>query len=143
MSKKNIIDHLQQYLLGLDNGFSFVAGQKKIFFDGRQIYIDLVFYNYILKCFVLIDLKYDDLTRQDLEQMQVNVNYYSRELMNEGDNPPIGIVFCTNKNDVIVKYIFAEDNNQILVSKYMTYIPSEEEFKRKLRLDEYKKKDER
>ncbi len=136
-----IIDHLQKFLLELGRGFSFVARQKKISFDGRHFYIDLVFYNYILKCFVLIDLKLGDLTHQDLWQMQMYVNYYTRELMNEGDNPPIGIVLCADKSDAIVKYTLSENDTQIFASKYMTYIPSEEEFKRELRLDSYKRKD--
>ena len=136
-----IIDHLQKFLLELGRGFSFVARQKKISFDGRHFYIDLVFYNYILKCFVLIDLKLGDLTHQDLGQMQMYVNYYTRELMNEGDNPPIGIVLCADKSNAIVKYTLSENDTQIFASKYMTYIPSEEEFKRELRLDDYKKKD--
>ncbi len=133
-----LIDHLQNFLLELGRGFSFVARQKMISFDGRQFYIDLVFYNYILKCFVLIDLKLGDLTHQDLGQMQMYVNYYTRELMNEGDNPPIGIVLCADKSDAIVKYTLPEDNKQIFASKYMTYIPSEEEFKKELCLDEYR-----
>ena len=87
-----LITHLQRFLLELGRGFSFVARQKRITFDGRHFRIDLVFYNYILKCFVLIDLKVGDLTHQDLGQMQMYVHYYERELMNEGDNPPIGIV---------------------------------------------------
>ena len=83
-----LIDHLQKFLLELGRGFSFVARQKRFTFDGRHFCIDLVFYNYILKCFVLIDLKLGDLTHQDLGQMQMYVNYYTREMMNEGDNPP-------------------------------------------------------
>ena len=139
MKRNEIKKHLQDYLLGLDRGFSFVSASKRILFDGNQFYIDLVFYNYILKCFVLIDLKLGDLTHQDLGQMQMYVNYYTRELMNEGDNPPIGIVLCADKSDAIVKYTLPEDNKQIFASRYMTYIPSEEEFKRELRLEEYKK----
>ena len=100
-------------------------------------YIDLVFYNYILKCFVLIDLKLGDLTHQDLGQMQMYVNYYTRELMNDGDNPPIGIVLCADKSDSIVKYTLPENNTQIFASKYMTCIPSEEEFKQEIRLDDF------
>lgn len=132
-----LIDHLQKFLLELGRGFSFVARQKKISFDGRQFYIDLVFYNYILKCFVLIDLKLGDLTHQDLGQMQMYVNYYTRELMNDGDNPPIGIVLCADKSDSIVKYTLPENNTQIFASKYMTCIPSEEEFKQEIRLDDF------
>ena len=136
-----LINHLQNFLLELGRGFSFVARQKMISFDGRQFYIDLVFYNYILKCFVLIDLKLGDLTHQDLGQMQMYVNYYTRELMNEGDNPPIGIVLCADKSDAIVKYTLPEDNKQIFASRYMSYIPSEEEFKRELSLENYQKEE--
>ncbi|MBK5245370.1 MAG: DUF1016 family protein [Eubacteriaceae bacterium] len=134
-----LIDHLQKFLLELGRGFSFVARQKKITFDGRHFYIDLIFYNYILKCFVLIDLKLGDLVHQDLGQMQMYVNYYTRELMNEGDNPPIGIVLCANKSEAVVKYTLPEDNTQIFVSKYMTYLPTEEELKRELNLEEFVK----
>lgn len=98
-----------------------------------------MFYNYILKCFVLIDLKIGDLSHQDLGQMQMYVNYYTREMMNEGDNPPIGIVLCADKSDAIVKYTLPEDNNQIFASKYKLYMPTEEEFKKELKLDDYKK----
>lgn len=113
-----IINHLQKFLLELGRGFSFVARQQKITFDGRHFFIDLVFYNYILKCFVIIDLKLGDLTHQDLGQMQMYVNYYTRELMNEGDNPPIGIVLCADKSEQVVKYTLPEDNSQIFASKY-------------------------
>lgn len=136
-----LIDHLQKFLLELDRGFSFVSRQKHIVFDDRHFYIDLVFYNYILKCFVLIDLKIGDLSHQDLGQMQMYVNYYTREMMNEGDNPPIGIVLCADKSDAIVKYTLPEDNNQIFASKYKLYMPTEEEFKKELNLDDYKKLD--
>ena len=134
-----LIDHLQQFLLELGRGFSFVARQKRFTLDGQNFYIDLVFYNYILKCFVLIDLKMDQLTHQDIGQMQMYVNYYTRELMSEGDNPPIGIVLCADKSDAIVKYTLPENNNQILASKYFTYLPTEEELKRELRLDDFQK----
>ena len=134
-----LIDHLQQFLLELGRGFSFVARQKRFTLDGQNFYIDLVFYNYILKCFVLIDLKIDQLTHQDIGQMQMYVNYYTRELMNEGDNPPIGIVLCADKSDAIVKYTLPENNNQIFASKYFTYLPTEDELKRELRLDDFQK----
>ncbi len=134
-----LINHLQKFLLELGRGFSFVARQKHFAIDGRHFYIDLVFYNYILKCFVLIDLKTEDLTHQDIGQMQMYVNYYTRELMNEGDNPPIGILLCADKSDTLVKYTLPEDNNQIYASKYMTYLPSEEELKRELNLNEFEK----
>ena len=134
-----LLDHLQEFLLELGRGFSFVARQKRFTVDGQDFFIDLVFYNYILKCFVLFDLKTGTLTHQDLGQMQMYVNYYTRELMNEGDKPPIGIVLCAEKNDAVVKYTLPENNDQIFASKYYTYLPTEEELKRELRLDEFRK----
>lgn len=131
-----LIDQLQKFLLELGRGFCFEARQKHIVFDNEHFYIDLVFYNYILKCHVLFDLKIGKLLHQDLGQMQMYVNYYTRELMNEGDNPPIGIVLCADKSDSVVKYTLPEDNTQIFASKYMTYLPTEEELKRELKLDE-------
>ena len=136
-----LIDHLQQFLLELGRGFSFVARQKRFTLDDQNFYIDLVFYNYILKCFVLIDLKMGQLTHQDIGQMQMYVNYYTRELMNEGDNPPIGIVLCADKSDAVVRYTLPENNSQIFASKYFTYLPTEEELKRELRLDEFRELD--
>ena len=127
-----LITHLQKFLLELGRGFSFVARQKRITFDGRHFRIDLVFYNYILKCFVLIDLKVGDLTHQDLGQMQMYVHYYERELMNEGDNPPIGIVLCADKSESVVKYTLPENETQIFASNYKLYLPSEEELLREL-----------
>ena len=85
-----------------------------------------------MHCFVLIDLKTGDLTHQDLGQMQMYVNYFTRELMNEGDNPPIGIILCADKSDTLVKYTLPEGNNQIFASKYMTYMPTEEELKNEI-----------
>ena len=128
-----LITHLQKFLLELGRGFSFVARQRRITFDGRHFRIDLVFFNYILKCFVLIDLKVGDLTHQDLGQMQMYVHYYERELMNEGDNPPIGIVLCADKSESVVKYTLPENETQIFASKYKLYLPSEEELLRELK----------
>ncbi|MDR1931915.1 MAG: PDDEXK nuclease domain-containing protein [Spirochaetales bacterium] len=127
-----LITHLQKFLLELGRGFTFEARQKRISFDDEHFYIDLVFYNYILKCFVLIDLKTGKLTHQDLGQMQMYVHYYTRELMNEGDNPPIGIVLCADKNESVVKYTLPEDDKQVFTSKYKLYLPTEEELKREL-----------
>lgn len=124
-----LISKLQHFLLEMGKGFSFVARQKRISLDNQHFYIDLVFYNYLARCFVLIDLKTDRLSHADLGQMQMYVNYYTRELMNSGDNPPVGIVLCADKNDAVVKYTLSEDNNQIFASQYMTYLPSEEELK--------------
>jgi len=136
-----LIDHLQKFLLELGRGFSFVARQKHINFDGRHFYIDLVFYNYILKCFVLVDLKVDDLTHQDLGQMQMYVNYYTREMMNEGDNPPIGILLCADKSDTLVRYTLPEDNQQIFAAKYLPYMPTESELRKELCLDDFEKRE--
>lgn len=136
-----LIDHLQKFLLELGRGFSFVARQKHFNIDGRHFYIDLVFYNYILKCFVLIDLKTGDLSHQDIGQMQMYVNYYTRKMMNEGDNPPIGLLLCAKKSDTLVKMTLPEDNNQIYAAKYLDYLPTEEELKRELNLDEFEQLD--
>lgn len=125
--EQGLIDHLQKFLLELGKGYSFVARQKHISFDGRHFYIDLVFYNYILNCFVLIDIKKGDLTHQDLGQMQMYVNYFTRELMNENDNPPIGIILSSDKSETLVRYTLPEGNSQIFTSKYKLYIPTEEE----------------
>ena len=127
-----LITHLQKFLLELGRGFSFVARQKRITFDGRHFWIDLVFYNYILKCFVLIDLKIGDLSHQDLGQMQMYVHYYEREMMNEGDNPPIGIVLCADKSEAVVRYTLPENETQVFASKYKLYLPSEEELMKEL-----------
>ncbi|MDE7094960.1 MAG: PDDEXK nuclease domain-containing protein, partial [Anaeroplasmataceae bacterium] len=127
-----LMDHLQKFLLELGRGFSFVGRQYRISFDTQHFYIDLVFYNYILKCFVLIDLKTSKLTHQDIGQMQMYVNYFTREMMNEGDNPPIGILLCADKNDSVVRYTLSEYNKQIFTSKYRTYLPSEEEFQKEI-----------
>lgn len=125
-----LISKLQLFLLEMGKGFSFVARQKRISFDNKHFYIDLVFYNYLARCFDLIDLKTDELTHQDLGQMQMYVNYYTREMMNPDDNPPIGIVLCADKNDTVVKYTLPENNSQIFASKYMTYLPTEEELRK-------------
>lgn len=134
-----LIDHLQKFLLELGRGYSFVARQKHFNVDGRHFYIDLVFYNYILKCFVLIDLKIGDLTHQDLGQMQMYVNYYTRRMMNEGDNPPIGIVLCADKSDTLIEFTLPEDNRQIFAAKYLPYMPTKEELRRELNLEEFEK----
>ena len=112
-----------------------MARQKRITFDGRHFFIDLVFYNYILKFFVLIDFKIGDLTPQDLGQIQMYVNYYTREMKNEANNPPIGIVLCADKSDSVVRYTLPEENNQIFASKYKLYLPTEEELKRELEIE--------
>ena len=127
-----LITHLNEFLLELGNGFAFVARQRRFDMDGRNFYVDLVLYNYKLKCFVLIDLKRGDLTHQDIGQMQMYVNYYTRELMEPGDNPPIGIVLCANKSDTLVRYTLPLDNKQIYASKYMLYLPKEDDLQNEM-----------
>jgi predicted nuclease of restriction endonuclease-like (RecB) superfamily len=131
-----LITHIQKFLLELGRGFTYESRQKRISFDGEHFYIDLVFYNYILKCFVLIDLKAGKLTHQDIGQMQMYVNYYTRELMNEGDNPPIGIILCADKSESVVRFTLPEDNRQIYTSKYKLYLPTEEELLRELEAEQ-------
>ena len=134
--EQGIIEHLKDFLLELGRGFSFVARQKHIEIDGDHFYIDLVFYNYILKCFVLIDLKLGKAKHQDMGQMQMYVNYCRETMKNEGDNDPIGIVLCAEKNDTVIKYTLGDETQtHIYASKYLPYLPTEEELRQELRLD--------
>ena len=127
--EQKIIDKLEHFLLELGNGFTFVARQKRISFDDKHFRIDLVFYNRILKCFVLIDLKIGEIKHQDLGQMQMYVNYYDREIRLKDENKTIGIVLCQNKSEAVVEYTLPENNEQIFASKYKTVLPSKEELK--------------
>jgi len=124
-----LLTHLQSFLLELGRGFSFVARQKRITLGTDHFYLDLVFYNYLLKCFVIIDLKMEKLTHQDIGQMQMYVNYYEKELTPTGDNPPVGIILCSDKNDAVVKYTLNDENKKIFASKYRFQLPTEEELK--------------
>ena len=125
--EEEIINKLEHFLLELGHGFTFVARQKRITFDDKHFRIDLVFYNRILKSFVLIDLKIGELKHQDLGQMQMYVNYYDREMRLEDENKTIGIVLCQNKSDLIVEYTLPKNNEQIFASKYKTVLPSRED----------------
>lgn len=127
--EQELIDKLEHFLLELGNGFTFVARQKRISFDDKHFRIDLVFYNRILKCFVLIDLKIGEIKHQDLGQMQMYVNYYDREIRLEDENKTIGIVLCKDKSKSVVEYTLPENNEQIFASKYQTVLPSKEELK--------------
>jgi len=127
--EEEIINKLEHFLLELGHGFTFVARQKRITFDDKHFRIDLVFYNRILRCFVLIDLKIGELRHQDLGQMQMYVNYYDREMRLEDENKTIGIVLCQNKSESVVKYTLPENNEQIFASKYKTVLPSVEVLK--------------
>lgn len=127
-----IIDKLQHFLLELGKGFSFVARQKRMRFEDEDFYIDLVFYNYILKCFVLIDLKIGSLTHQDIGQMDGYVRMYEDLYKVKGDNPTIGLILCSKKNEAIARYSVLSDNKQLFASKYMLHLPTEEELKLEL-----------
>ena len=127
-----IINNLEKFLLELGKGFTFVGRQVRFTFDEKHFRVDLVFYNRILKCFVLIDLKIGEVTHQDLGQMQMYVNYYDRYVRLPDENKSIGIIICREKNDTLVKLTLPEDNSQIFASKYMTVLPSKEELKKVL-----------
>lgn len=128
-----IITHLQDFLLELGNGFSFVARQKRIHLDGDEFFIDLVFYNRLLQCFVLIEIKTDKLTHQDIGQLQMYVNYYDRFEKQDFENPSIGILLCADKNEAVVKITLPEDNKTIIASKYQLYLPTEQQLMAELR----------
>lgn len=129
-----IITHLHDFVLELGNGFAFIARQKRIHIEGDEFYIDLVFFNRLLQCFVLIEIKTAKLTHQDIGQLQMYVNYYDRNEKQDYENPTIGILLCTDKNDAVVKITLPENNNTIIASKYQLYLPTEQQL-----LDEVKK----
>ena len=120
-----IITHLQHFLLELGQGFTFVARQKRILLEDDEFFADLVFYNRLLRCFVVIELKTGKLTHQDLGQLQMYVNYYDRVEKTEEENPTIGILLCTDKNDTVVRMALPEDNRTILASEYKLYLPTQ------------------
>ena len=124
-----IIAKLQAFMLELGKGFAFVARQQRISSDTKDFFIDLVFYNYILKCFVLIDLKTGELTHQDIGQMDMYVRLYEDRVKGEGDNPTVGIILCTEKDHTVVKYSVLNESRQLFASKYRLYLPSEEELR--------------
>ena len=124
-----LISHLQMFLLELGNGFTFVARQKRLLIEDDEFFADLVFYNRLLRCFVVIELKTEKLTHQDLGQLQMYVNYYDRVEKTPDENPTIGILLCTAKNDTVVKMSLPEDNTSILASQYQLYLPSQEQLR--------------
>lgn len=130
--EKAIISNLQMFLLELGKGFSFVARQKQLRFDEENFYIDLVFYNFILKCFLLIDLKIGKLTHQDVGQMDGYVRMFEDRFKVPGDNPTIGLILCSDKSEAVAKYSVLSDRKQIFASQYMDYLPSEEELQKEL-----------
>ena len=142
-----LITHLQEFLLELGNGFSFVARQKRILLEDDEFFVDLTFYNRLLRCFVVIEIKTHKMTHNDLGQLQMYVNYFDRYEKLPDENPTVGILLCTAKNDLIAKITLPEDNTNILTSKYELYLPSEndliEEIKEVISLaDEKEEEDE-
>ena len=132
--EQKLIDNLQTFLLELGKGFAFVKRQERLTLEGDHFYVDLVFYHTILKCYVLIDLNTGKLTHEDLGQLQLYVNYYDRERRTEGDQPTLGLILCTDKNDTVVKYTLgADQQNKIFASRYKLHLPSEKELQDEIR----------
>ena len=127
--EKNIISNLQKFLMELGKGYAFVAIQQHIHTGKQDYYIDLVFYNYILKCFVLIDLKTSKITHQDVGQMDMYIRMYDEMKRNDGDNPTIGIVLCSDTDEDIARYSVLHGNEQLFATKYKLYLPTEEELR--------------
>jgi predicted nuclease of restriction endonuclease-like (RecB) superfamily len=127
-----ILADLQGFLLELGKGFAFVARQKRMRLDDEDFYVDLVFYNYMLKCFVLIDLKVGKLTHQDIGQMDTYVRMFEAHARGEGDNPTIGLILCSKKNEAVARYSVLHESRQLFAARYLTYLPSEEELAREL-----------
>jgi predicted nuclease of restriction endonuclease-like (RecB) superfamily len=128
-----IITHLQEFLLELGNGFAFMSRQKRIHLDGDDFFIDLVLYNRLLQCFVIIEIKTSKITHQDIGQLQMYVNYYDRFEKKEHENPTIGILLCADKNDAVVRITLPENNQTIVATKYQLYLPSEKQLLDELR----------
>ena len=122
-----LLSHLTEFLLELGRGFSFVASQQRIKIGAEYYYPDLIFYNRLAKCFIIIDLKIGKLTHQDIGQMQMYVNYYKKTQMIEGENEPIGILLCADKDDAVVEMTLGDDVKNVYASKYLTYLPTKEE----------------
>ena len=125
--EKNILEHLKEFMLELGKGFMFVGSQVRITLEEDHFYPDLVFYNRLLKCFVIIDLKIGKVTHQDIGQMQMYVNYYDRKIKKDDENPTVGILLSTLKNKTVVKYTLLEDNNNSFASQYKLHLPTEKE----------------
>lgn len=125
--EKNILEHLKEFLLELGKGFSFVGNQVRLTLEEDHFYPDLVFYNRLVKCFVIIDLKIGKITHQDIGQMQMYVNYYDREIKNADENSTVGILLSTNRNKTVVKYTLPENNDSIFASEYKLHLPTERE----------------
>lgn len=133
--ESSLINHIQKFLMELGKGFAFVARQQHIITESSDFFIDLVFYNYLLKCFVLIDLKTGKLTHQDIGQLDMYVRLYNDRKKANDDNPTIGIILCTDKEETIVRYSVLSENERLFASKYRLYLPSEEELKQLIEED--------
>jgi len=130
-----LIDKLQEFLLELGKGFSFVKRQYRVSSEGNHFYIDLVFYNYILKCFLLIDLKSGELNHKDIGQMDFYVRHFEDQVKQESDNATIGLILCTEKDNTIVKYSVLNESKQIFASKYKLYLPDEKALKEEINIE--------
>jgi len=130
--EKSIITNLQKFLMELGKGYAFVARQQHIQTEKKDYFIDLVFYNYILKCFVLIDLKIGTVTQQDVGQMDMYVRMYDELKKSEDDNPTIGIILCSDTDEDIARYSILKGNEQLFATKYKTYLPSQEELRNEI-----------
>lgn len=133
--EQGLIDRLQQFLMELGKGFAFVARQKRLQVEGDDFFVDLVFYNYLLKCFVLIDLKVGKLAHQDVGQLDMYVRVFDEQQRGDGDNPTIGLILCSERNAAVAKYSALADKPQLFASKYQTFLPSEEELRAELERD--------
>jgi hypothetical protein len=128
-----LISKLQEFLMELGSGFAFIGRQQRITLEGDHFYPDLVFYHTRLKCYVVVDLKVEKLTHADLGQMQLYVHYYDRTVAATDDNPTLGLILCTDKNDAVVRYVLDEKNKQIFASNYQFHLPTEEQLRKELR----------
>ena len=133
--EQGIINHLQKFMVEMGRGFCFEARQKRITFDNKHYYIDLVFYHRILKCHVVVDLKLGEFGHEDAGQMNLYLNYFKENEMTEGDNAPVGIILCAQKNDALVKYATGGLPMEVFVSKYMLQLPSVEELQKLIEAD--------
>ena len=132
--ESSIISNLQQFLMELGKGYAFVARQQRIHTEKEDYYIDLVFYNYIMKCFVLIDLKTTKITHQDVGQMDMYLRLYNEKKRGEGDNPTLGIVLCADTDSDIARYSVLHDNEHLFASKYKLYLPTETELRAEIEM---------
>ena len=133
--EQGLLNQLQKFLMELGKGFAFVARQKHLRVEGEDCFVDLVFYNYLLKCFVLIDLKVGKLAHQDVGQMDMYVRVFEEQYRGEGDNPTLGLILCSERNAAVAKYSMLADNAQLFASKYQLLMPSEDELRAELERD--------